>query len=75
MIEAAGRGVGRAICTCHREDEAEKQPSEPADAEPTPPTPEVACASELMPPDRMQMIENEMAKLENRLRLRCSSWA
>ena len=42
---------------------------------PMPPAPEVAWASELMPPDRMQMIEKEMAKLEKRLRLRCSSWA
>ena len=31
---------------------------------PMPPAPEVACASELMPPDRMQMIENETAKFE-----------
>ena len=34
---------------------------------PMPPAPDVAWASELMPPDRMQMIENEMAKFEKRL--------
>ncbi len=31
-----------------------------------PPAPEVACASELMPPERMQMIEKETAKFEKR---------
>jgi hypothetical protein len=30
-----------------------------------PPAPDVACASELIPPERMQMIENETAKFEN----------
>ena len=35
---------------------------------PMPPAPEVACASELMPPDRMQMIEKEIAKLEKAAR-------
>jgi hypothetical protein len=35
--------------------------SQPTPMEP-PPAPDVACASELMPPDRMQMIEKEMAK-------------
>ena len=42
---------------------------------PAPPTDEVAWANELMPPDRMQMIENDIAKLENRLIPRESSWA
>ena len=42
---------------------------------PAPPTDEVAWANELMPPDRMQMIENEMAKFENLLIPRESSWA
>jgi hypothetical protein len=32
---------------------------------PAPPTEEIACANELMPPERMQMIENEIAKFEN----------
>jgi len=32
---------------------------------PAPPTEEMAWAKELMPPDRMQMIENEIAKFEN----------
>ena len=40
-----------------------------------PPAPEVACPSELIPPDTMQMIEKEMAKLENLLILRSSSCA
>ena len=40
-----------------------------------PPAPDVACASELMPPDRMQMIENEIAKFEKWLRRRASSCA
>jgi hypothetical protein len=40
-----------------------------------PPAPDVACASELMPPDRMQMIEKEMAKFENELIRRSNSWA
>ena len=40
-----------------------------------PPAPEVACASELMPPERMQMIEKEMAKLEKRYMERESSCA
>ncbi len=40
-----------------------------------PPAPEVPWASELMPPDRMQMIENEIAKLENKPMRRSSSWA
>ncbi len=42
---------------------------------PAPPIDDVACAKELMPPDRMQMIENEIAKFEKRLMLRASSWA
>ena len=42
---------------------------------PAPPTEEIAWAKELMPPDRMQMIENEMAKLENFDMERESSWA
>ncbi|MCY1401493.1 hypothetical protein D9M71_166120 [compost metagenome] len=40
-----------------------------------PPAPEVPWASELMPPDRMQMIEKEMAKLENTPMRRDSCWA
>ncbi len=32
---------------------------------PAPPTDDMACANELIPPDRMQMMENEMAKFEN----------
>ena len=40
-----------------------------------PPAPDVACASELMPPDKMQMIENEIAKLEKEPIRRESSWA
>ena len=42
---------------------------------PAPPTEEIAWANELMPPDRMQMIEKEIAKLEKRLIDRWSSWA
>ncbi len=42
---------------------------------PMPPAPEVACASELIPPERMQMIEKEIAKFEKRFIVRCSSWA
>ena len=34
-----------------------------------------ACASELMPPERMQMIEKDTAKLEKRLKRRSSSCA
>jgi hypothetical protein len=40
-----------------------------------PPAPEVACASELMPPERMQMIEKDTAKFENELMRRSSSCA
>jgi hypothetical protein len=40
-----------------------------------PPAPDVACPSELMPPDRMQMIEKEMAKFEKRVMERASSCA
>jgi len=40
---------------------------------PAPPTDPVAWAKELMPPDRMQMIENEIAKFENPLIRRASS--
>ncbi len=40
-----------------------------------PPAPDVAWASELMPPERMQMIEKEIAKLEKRLIRRSSSCA
>jgi hypothetical protein len=40
-----------------------------------PPAPDVACASELIPPDRMQMMEKEMAKFENELIRRSNSWA
>ena len=42
---------------------------------PAPPIEEIACAKELMPPDRMQMIENDIAKFEKRLIDRCNSWA
>ena len=40
-----------------------------------PPIDPVACENELMAPDRMQMIENEMAKLENLDIVRDSSCA
>src|SRR5262245_34399868 len=40
-----------------------------------PPAPEVPCASELMPPESMQMIEKDTAKLEKRLNRRSSSCA
>jgi hypothetical protein len=36
---------------------------------------EMACANELIPPDRMQMIENEIAKFENFDMLRDNSCA
>ena len=42
---------------------------------PAPPTEEMACANELMPPERMQMIEKEIAKFENLDMERCSSCA
>ena len=42
---------------------------------PAPPTDEIACAKLLMPPDKMQMIEKEMAKFENFDMERCSSCA
>jgi|GEM_PF-5687772 len=42
---------------------------------PAPPIDEVAWAKELMPPDRMQMIEKEIAKFENLFMLRDSSCA
>ena len=38
-----------------------------------PPTPLIPCARELMPPDKMQIIEKLMAKLEKRLMRRSSS--
>jgi hypothetical protein len=40
-----------------------------------PPAPAVAWASELFPPDRMQMMENDTAKLEKTLIRRSNSWA
>src|SRR5271155_3024260 len=40
-----------------------------------PPTPLVAWAIEVMPPARMQIMENEIAKFEKRLSRRASSWA
>ncbi|WP_368413065.1 hypothetical protein [Dongia sp.] len=40
-----------------------------------PPTPLNPWPSELMPPDRMQMIEKLIAKFEKRLMRRSSSWA
>ena len=40
-----------------------------------PPAPAVACPSELMPPERMQMMENETAKLEKALMRRSNSCA
>ena len=40
-----------------------------------PPAPEVAWARELMPPESMQMMEKEIAKLEKAPMLRASSWA
>src|SRR5262245_38779018 len=40
-----------------------------------PPIPELPCASNLMPPESMQMIENDTAKLEKRLNRRSSSCA
>ena len=76
VIEAAGRRVGRAdLGHGDGEDQADEAADQPADADADAADPEVACASELMPPPRMQMIEKEMAKFEKRLRLRCSSWA
>ncbi len=52
-----------------------KQPSGQPMPIAAPPAPDVACASELMPPERMQMMEKETAKLENWLILLSSSWA
>ena len=40
-----------------------------------PPAPAVAWASELMAPERMQMMENDTAKLEKALIRLSSSWA
>ena len=40
-----------------------------------PPTPLMPCPSELMPPERMQMMENEIAKFRMPFMLRASSWA
>ena len=42
---------------------------------PAPPTEEIAWAKLLMPPERMQMIEKEMAKFENLDMERCNSCA
>jgi hypothetical protein len=39
-----------------------------------PPAPAVGWASELFPPHRMQMMENDTAKLEETLIRRCNSW-
>ena len=52
-----------------------KQPSGQPMPMAAPPAPDVACASELMPPDRMQMIEKETAKFEKELMRRSSSCA
>ena len=40
---------------------------------PAPPTPEILWWMELMPPDKMQMMENDTAKFENGFRVRESS--
>ncbi|MCY1375807.1 hypothetical protein D9M69_632480 [compost metagenome] len=40
-----------------------------------PPAPEVPWASEFIPPERMQMMEKEMAKLEKPPIRRDRSWA
>jgi hypothetical protein len=40
-----------------------------------PPTPPMPWPSELMPPERMQMMENEIAKFWKPFMLRASSWA
>jgi hypothetical protein len=40
---------------------------------PAPPTPEILWWMELMPPDKMQMMENDTAKFENGFSVRESS--
>ena len=76
VIEAAGGRIGRGDLR-HRdgEDQRDEAADQPADADADAADREVAWANELMPPERMQMIENEMAKFEKRLMPRASSWA
>ena len=77
MVEPAGRRVGRRDL---RHGEARPRArtappiSQPITTEKAPPA-ENATGNAVMPPARMQMIENEMAKLEKPPILRASSWA
>lgn len=69
-------GKALAICAMARANMAgTRQPTIQPMPAPAPPMPPSACGNELMPPDRMQMIENEIAKFENFDMLRDSSRA
>ena len=76
VIQAARRRVGGSDLR-HGQGEhgGDAQPNIQPMPAPAPPIDDVACANELMPPDRMQMMENEIAKFENLHMLRDSSWA
>jgi hypothetical protein len=75
VIQAAGGRKAEALRQRKGKHTRNETPSGQPRPIAAPPAPEVAWPSELMPPDRMQMIENEMAKLEKRLIDRSSSWA
>ena len=75
MIQPAGgrkrrRQLGHRQRDAQREQAAGGQPSPMA----APPTLQNPCGNDVMPPARMQMIDSEMAKFENPLIRRSSSW-
>ena len=76
MIETAGRWIGRTdLCEGGSDDEGEEAADKPADGDLEPLPVAMAVGNEVMPPARMQMIENEIAKLEKPLIRRDNSWA
>ena len=68
VVEAAGGRIGRGDLRQRQREDARRsrQPIGQPMPMAAPPAPAVAWPSELMPPDRMQMIENEIAKFEKR---------
>ncbi len=77
VIEAAGGRIGRRDLRQRQGEQARRSSTPTGQPMPmaAPPAPAVAWPSELMPPDRIQMIENEMAKFENACMRRESSCA
>ena len=74
VIQAAGCRISRGdLRHAERKQDEMQQPIGQPIPMAAPPAPAIPCPSELMPPDRMQMIEKEIAKFENpRIRLASS---